>query len=78
MLDDNGFRVRLRQARIKAGLSVPYVSKRMDVHPQWVYGWEGIGELPNLEDFASLCECYNADPKWLLFGGETADAEKGK
>jgi hypothetical protein len=49
----------------------------MDVSTQKVFGWESTGELPTLDEFASLCDYYNADPAWILFGNKTADAEKG-
>jgi transcriptional regulator with XRE-family HTH domain len=73
----NSFRKRLREARINAGKSVPRVALRMDVSTQKVFGWESTGELPTLDEFASLCDYYNADPAWILFGNKTADAEKG-
>jgi hypothetical protein len=77
VLDCNGFKARLREARIKAGISIPMVVRHLDVPHKRVYGWEGIGELPTLDEFTSLCEYYNADPKWIMFGNKTADAEKG-
>ena len=64
----NPFRKRLREARIDAGMSVPRVALRMDVSTQKVFGWEGTGELPTLDEFASLCEYYNADPTYLMYG----------
>ena len=40
----------------------------MDVSTQKVFGWEGTGELPTLDEFASLCDYYNVDPTYLMYG----------
>lgn len=33
-----------------------------------VFGWEGIDELPTLDEFAFLCDYYNVDPTYLMYG----------
>lgn len=64
----NPFRKRLREARINAGRSVPQVALTLGVPTRKVFGWEGIDELPTLDEFAFLCDYYNADPTYLMFG----------
>lgn len=65
----------LREARIKAGLSVADVMKAIGVSDAAVYQWETGIYTPRKEKLLAVSELYNCTIDELLKGGEDAQAQ---
>lgn len=60
------FSIRLREARIAAGLNQSQASRLLEISQAYVSMMESNYRLPDAPLVARLCEIYDVDANWLL------------
>lgn len=62
------FRVKFREARLNAGLTMTKVAREMEVTRQTIYNWESNKNEPKLAQVMKLAELYGVDVDELIRG----------
>lgn len=63
----SGFAARFIDARLRSGLSVADIAKRLGITIQSIYGWEN-GSVPKASRMTELADLLDVPLQWLAFG----------
>jgi DNA-binding XRE family transcriptional regulator len=67
--ESHGIGTRLREVR--GGISLPDFAQSLDVHRSTVIRWEQDEIFPDAVLVRKICDLYQVDPVWLLYGGKS-------
>ncbi len=65
----HGVGPRIREVR--GGISLPDFAKSLEVHRSTIIRWEQEESFPDAVLIRKICDLYQVDPVWLLYGGKS-------